>query len=301
MKLYFCPLWQWGPFCPRYLSPNVWKSHSCKGAGSPFHFVNIIYMITSFILIPFSSFTQLLFYITFSAVLYFIRRSSRKSVKTSNMQIHQGLISKYGMALNKKEFWMIWKEMRYAKFLTLTMIMHIWHWGWKIQQYCLKEYCCFGVIIHIACLIVLIIILINVLVKMLMSTRWWFRHSMSGWISLHKMTESSSLSLTSRWQDHHHHHHHPTSNLTKKNTFSILIGIFDRSSQFHPTCATQCNLIIFTQLTQLKSAALRRKDSSIFAITFHKTGNSHQHQYWHLTQVSEVEQADFLVTHIMDK
>ena len=156
-------------------------------------------MITSFILIPFSSFTQLLFYITFSAVLYFIRRSSRKSVKTSNMQIHQGLISKYGMALNKKEFWMIWKEMRYAKFLTLTMIMHIWHWGWKIQQYCLKEYCCFGVIIqYIACLIVLIIILINVLVKMLMSTRWWFRHSMSGWISLPKMRESSSLSLTSR-------------------------------------------------------------------------------------------------------
>ena len=198
MKLYFCPLWQWGPFCPRHLSPNVWKSHSCKGAGSPFHFVNIIYMITSFILIPFSSFTQLLFYITFSAVLYFIRRSSRKSVKTSNMQIHQGLISKYGMALNKKEFWMIWKEMRYAKFLTLTMIMHIWHWGWKIQQYCLKEYCCFGVIIHIACLIVLIIILINVLVKMLTSTRWWFRHSMSGWISLPKMRESSSLSLTSR-------------------------------------------------------------------------------------------------------
>ena len=30
-------------------------------------------------------------------------------------------------------------------------------------------------------------------------------------------------------------------------------------------------------------------------------GKSHQHQYYHLAQVSEVEQADFLVTHIMDK
>ena len=31
-----------------------------------------------------------------------------------------------------------------------------------------------------------------------LSTRLWFRHSMSGWISLHKMTESSLLFLTSR-------------------------------------------------------------------------------------------------------
>ena len=46
---YVLPSWQWGPFCPRYLSPNVWKSHSSKGAGSTFHFVEHIIFLLSYI------------------------------------------------------------------------------------------------------------------------------------------------------------------------------------------------------------------------------------------------------------
>ena len=79
--------------------------------------------VVLFNLIQFASFTNLLSCRLFPDDLYFIRRSSRKSVRTSNMQIHQGLISKYGMTSKKKEFLKIWKEMYDAKLLTRTMIM----------------------------------------------------------------------------------------------------------------------------------------------------------------------------------
>ena len=99
------------------------------------------------------------------AVLCFIQRFSRKSAKTSNMPIHQGLISKYGI------------EWPWAIVFDDDDVKDGTSW-WSYR-------CC-----SIDCTIIIYL--------MFWPTRWRFQRFMSGWMSLPKISESSLLSLTSR-------------------------------------------------------------------------------------------------------
>ena len=92
------------------------------------------------------------------AVLCFIQRFSRKSAKTSNMPIHQGLISKYGI------------EWPWAIVFDDDDVKDGTSW-WSYR-------CC-----SIDCTIIIYL--------MFWPTRWRFQLFMSGWMSLPKISESS--------------------------------------------------------------------------------------------------------------
>ena len=96
---------------------------------------------------------------TSPAVLCFIQRFSRKSAKTSNMPIHQGLISKYGI------------EWPWAIVFDDDDVKDGTSW-WSYR-------CC-----SIDCTIIIIYL-------MFWLTRWRFQLFMSGWMSLPKISESS--------------------------------------------------------------------------------------------------------------